>query len=425
MDGPSPSRGRNLVFSNEPHAKWGAANSMTEPRSRQLCPSVPSVPNDGIPEGWKDERLFSAVVNIALFCHHSETQGRRGLLVALSAVPNFVWGSLLKMKFLARRRSHLGRDPAVQIHQFETGVENWACDRKRGPHLPLEFLVHKQTAATARTYELHDRGVISPGYRADVNVIDFANLHLERPIVVHDLPAGGKRIVQHSVGYKHTFVRGTEVRHDDEDTGARPGRLRGRKKIASTTLPRGLGGARVLLDTKTNAMLFSSRSQTTFITRSTIRVPGPIYLNFELDGDPSSVFEIPIVPSNPGIFALDASGAGQGAILNPDGTVNSFDNPSDSFIVAFGTGGGKNTPQCPDGGLGPAEEPLPRLQPPATATIGGAPADVLYAGSAPGLVCGVNQWTLMPTNNPVGAEVPVKVCAGDNCTQEGITAAFK
>ena len=104
-------------------------------------------------------------------------------------------------------------------------LTHWARDRKRGPHLPLEFLVHKQTAATARTYGLHDRGVISPGYRADVNVIDFADLHLERPIVVHDLPAGGKRIVQRSVGYKHTFVRGTEVRHDDEDTGARPGRL--------------------------------------------------------------------------------------------------------------------------------------------------------------------------------------------------------
>jgi len=104
-------------------------------------------------------------------------------------------------------------------------LTHWARDRTRGPQLPLEFLVHKQTAATARTYGLHDRGVISPGYRADVNVIDFADLHLERPIVVHDLPAGGKRIVQRSVGYKHTFVRGTEVRHNDDDTGARPGRL--------------------------------------------------------------------------------------------------------------------------------------------------------------------------------------------------------
>ena len=101
----------------------------------------------------------------------------------------------------------------------------WARDRTRGPKLPLEFLVHKQTMATARSYGLHDRGVIAPGYRADLNVIDFANLGLEPPVVVHDLPAGGKRIVQRARGYRHTFVHGTEVARDGEDTGARPGRL--------------------------------------------------------------------------------------------------------------------------------------------------------------------------------------------------------
>jgi N-acyl-D-aspartate/D-glutamate deacylase len=101
----------------------------------------------------------------------------------------------------------------------------WARDRTRGPKLPLEFLVYKQTMATARSYGLHDRGVIAPGYRADLNVIDFADLHLERPVVVHDLPAGGKRIVQRARGYRHTFVRGIEVARGGEDTGARPGRL--------------------------------------------------------------------------------------------------------------------------------------------------------------------------------------------------------
>ena len=104
-------------------------------------------------------------------------------------------------------------------------LTHWARDRTRGPHLPLEFLVHKQTAATARTYGLHDRGVIAPGYRADLNIIDFDELHLERPEVVYDLPAGGKRIVQRSIGYRHTFVHGVEVAHNGADTGARPGRL--------------------------------------------------------------------------------------------------------------------------------------------------------------------------------------------------------
>ncbi|MCH2201498.1 MAG: amidohydrolase family protein [Fuerstiella sp.] len=104
-------------------------------------------------------------------------------------------------------------------------LTHWARDRIRGPQLPLEFLVHKQTAATARTYGLHDRGVIAPGYRADINIIDFNELRLQPPVVVHDLPAGGKRIVQRPKGYRHTFVHGIEVAHNGEDTGARPGRL--------------------------------------------------------------------------------------------------------------------------------------------------------------------------------------------------------
>ena len=104
-------------------------------------------------------------------------------------------------------------------------LTHWARDRTRGPHLPLEFLVHKQTGATARSYGLHDRGLIAPGYRADLNVIDFAELRLGRPVVIHDLPAGGKRIVQRSKGYRHTFVNGIEVGRNGEDTGARPGRL--------------------------------------------------------------------------------------------------------------------------------------------------------------------------------------------------------
>ena len=111
-------------------------------------------------------------------------------------------------------------------------LSHWGRDRKRGPTLPIEYLVHKQTQATARTYGLNDRGVVLPGYRADINVVDFAELKLERAKVVYDLPAGGRRIVQRSQGYQHTFVAGTEVSHHGELTGARPGRLvRGTKFV--------------------------------------------------------------------------------------------------------------------------------------------------------------------------------------------------
>ncbi len=103
-------------------------------------------------------------------------------------------------------------------------LTHWARDRKRGL-LPLEFVVKKQTSDTARLYGLNDRGVLAPGYRADINVIDHAELALEAPEMVHDLPAGGGRFIQKARGYRATLVAGEVVMQDGEDTGARPGRL--------------------------------------------------------------------------------------------------------------------------------------------------------------------------------------------------------
>jgi N-acyl-D-aspartate/D-glutamate deacylase len=104
-------------------------------------------------------------------------------------------------------------------------LTHWARDRKRGNRLPLEFLVRKQTRDTAAAYGLMDRGVLAPGFRADINVIDFERLRLRKPEVVYDLPAGGKRLTQRAQGYRHTFLAGVETLHDDEHTGALPGRL--------------------------------------------------------------------------------------------------------------------------------------------------------------------------------------------------------
>jgi N-acyl-D-aspartate/D-glutamate deacylase len=72
---------------------------------------------------------------------------------------------------------------------------------------------------------LLDRGVIAPGFKADFNVVDFDNLSLGQPTIVHDLPAGGKRLIQTASGYLHTFVSGAETYRDGEPTGALPGRL--------------------------------------------------------------------------------------------------------------------------------------------------------------------------------------------------------
>ncbi len=106
-----------------------------------------------------------------------------------------------------------------------TLLTHWARDRERGPRLALEFLVRKQTALAAESYGLCDRGVLAPGYKADINIVDLAALGLTRPALAYDLPASGKRFVQRSLGYRHTFVSGVEVAVDGEHTGALPGGL--------------------------------------------------------------------------------------------------------------------------------------------------------------------------------------------------------
>ena len=100
----------------------------------------------------------------------------------------------------------------------------WGRDRDRG-RLELAYLVQQHCRDTARTVGLHDRGVLAPGYRADVNVIDFANLRARRPEVRYDLPAGGRRLLQRADGYLHTVVAGVETYRGGEPTGELPGRL--------------------------------------------------------------------------------------------------------------------------------------------------------------------------------------------------------
>jgi N-acyl-D-amino-acid deacylase len=102
---------------------------------------------------------------------------------------------------------------------------HWARDRTKGAQFPLEFLVRKLSSDTARAYGLNDRGQLKPGMLADVNVIDFENLRLHRPEAVHDLPAGGKRLVQRVDGYRYTVKSGEVTFEDGQFTGALPGSL--------------------------------------------------------------------------------------------------------------------------------------------------------------------------------------------------------
>lgn len=105
-----------------------------------------------------------------------------------------------------------------------TLLQHWGRDRGSGT-LGLEFLVSRQCRETAAAVGLADRGVLAPGYRADLNVIDMDGLCLHRPEVHDDLPGGGHRLLQRVDGYRHTFVAGVETYRDGQETGELPGRL--------------------------------------------------------------------------------------------------------------------------------------------------------------------------------------------------------
>ncbi|HWE66400.1 MAG TPA: amidohydrolase family protein [Acidimicrobiales bacterium] len=104
-------------------------------------------------------------------------------------------------------------------------LSHWARDRSRGEKLPVEQVVHLQTRRTAELYGFLDRGLVAPGYLADLNVIDHDHLALASPEMVYDLPASGKRLIQRARGYVATVKSGVVVRDHDEATGDRPGRL--------------------------------------------------------------------------------------------------------------------------------------------------------------------------------------------------------
>jgi N-acyl-D-amino-acid deacylase len=167
-----------------------------------------------------------------------EDDGERLLLVAMSNYADYTLDVMEGML----------RDPNVVIGLGDGGAHygmicdasyptfaltHWARDRDHG-RLSVEETVHFLTRKPAEVIGLHDRGLIAPGYRANINLIDHRRLTLMSPEVRHDLPGGGKRLHQRAEGYVATFVNGVAIAENDEPTGACPGRLlRGSQPQAS------------------------------------------------------------------------------------------------------------------------------------------------------------------------------------------------
>jgi N-acyl-D-aspartate/D-glutamate deacylase len=175
------------------------------------------------------ERLGTTPAEVAL--DHMLSDAGRGMLYL--PFLNYAQGSLDPSYSMLTHRdtvpglsdggAHVGM---ICDGSFPTSnITHWTRDRTRGPKLALERMVHLQTQATAQAVGLCDRGVVAPGYRADLNVIDYQRLALHAPKVSYDLPAGGRRLIQRAEGYVATLVGGAVTYRDGEATGALPGRL--------------------------------------------------------------------------------------------------------------------------------------------------------------------------------------------------------
>jgi N-acyl-D-aspartate/D-glutamate deacylase len=100
----------------------------------------------------------------------------------------------------------------------------WGRDRPEGA-LDVGWVLKRMTKDTADAVGLYDRGVIAPGYKADINVIDHDRLTIEKPYMAHDLPMGAKRLLQRATGYVATIVSGEPVYREGDATGELPGKL--------------------------------------------------------------------------------------------------------------------------------------------------------------------------------------------------------
>jgi uncharacterized protein (TIGR03437 family) len=188
-----------------------------------------------------------------------------------------------------------------------------------------------------------------------------------------------------------------------------------------------LAETRVLFDGTPAAMIYTSAQQVSAVVPYAVAVRPTTQVQVEHNGVLSNAQSVPVQAATPGIFTLDASGLGPGAILNQDFSVNGRSGKEaapGSVVMIYCTGGGVTDPASVDAEI--TDTPLPLLTQPVSVTIGGIPAKVSYGGGAPSSVAGLTQINAeIPGGVTPGAAVPVVVRIGNWQSQAGVTLAVK
>jgi uncharacterized protein (TIGR03437 family) len=188
-----------------------------------------------------------------------------------------------------------------------------------------------------------------------------------------------------------------------------------------------LAGTQVMFDGVPAPMIYTWVSQVSAVVPYAVAGKTSTQVQVAYQGQTSNPVTISVAATQPGIFTNDASGHGQGAIVNQDGTLNSPGNPASvgSFVFVYATGEGQTNPSGIDGKPGDSPAPQPVAQP-VTATLGGINTPVQYAGGVPGLVAGVLQVNVkIPQGVAPGSAVPLTIQVGSQNSQTGVTLAIK
>lgn len=191
-------------------------------------------------------------------------------------------------------------------------------------------------------------------------------------------------------------------------------------------VPGALAGTRVLFGGQPAPLLYVSAGQVGAIVPYSVAGRTTVDVVVDANGVRSAALNVPLAASAPGLFTVDASGKGQAAALNQDGTLNARTAAARAgdVVVLFGTGEGQTLPAGVDGGLTGAETARPVL--PVRVTVGGKEGQVLYAGGAPGLVAGVFQVNVrIPADAETGDAVPVVLRVGENASANGVSLAIR
>ena len=194
--------------------------------------------------------------------------------------------------------------------------------------------------------------------------------------------------------------------------------------LQAGSVPTTLAGTRVLFDGVAAPLIYSGTGQVSAIAPFGLSTKAATRIVVEYNNVQSGALFLPVVSSKPALFTADGSGQGPGAILNENGSVNTAGNPAakGSVVVLYMTGGGSMNPDGVDGAVAST---LSSLTQAVTVTIGGQPAEVLYAGNAPGLVQGVIQMNVRVNPATASGAQPVFVRIGTNTTTVNATVAIQ